>query len=234
MRRSRTVLLVGCTNLSNLMLARAASRKKEMAIRSALGASRARLVRQMLTETLVVSLFGAVLGLVLAWIGIRSLAAMQGFNIPLLHTVRIDGMALLFTGMTTLATALLFGLVPALQTSGDKDADALKDSGRGMAEGRRTAWTRSALVVSEVALACILLVSAGLLMRSFIRVLDVDLGFQPEHAATWRIDSARSKVRQRRLKQDIFYDRLVRAVEAVPGVESAGILLAAAAVEPRS
>ncbi len=102
------VLLVGCTNLSNLMLARAASRKKEMAIRSALGASRARLVRQMLTETLVVSVFGAVLGLALAWLGIRSLAAMQGYNIPLLHTVRIDGMALLFTAVVTLATALLF------------------------------------------------------------------------------------------------------------------------------
>jgi predicted permease len=184
-----SVLLVGCINLSNLMLARAASRRKEMAIRSAMGAGRARLIRQMLTESVVVSIFGAVLGLCVASACVRAPGALQGFNIPLLHTVRIDGTALLFTMLATLATGLLFGLVPALQTSGHRDADSLKDAGRGMMEGRRTAWTRSALVISEVSLACILLVGAGLLMRSFVRVLDVDLGFQPERAASWRIDT---------------------------------------------
>ena len=155
------VLLVGCANVSNLMLSRAASRRKEMAIRSALGAGRARLVRQMLTESLVVSIVGAALGLCLAYGGIRSLGTIQGFNVPLLHTVRIDAAALLFTTLATLATGVLFGIVPALQTSGYKDAESLKDAGRGLAEGRRTAWTRSALVLSEVALACVLLVGAG-------------------------------------------------------------------------
>ncbi|HVW84262.1 MAG TPA: ABC transporter permease [Bryobacteraceae bacterium] len=215
------VLLVGCTNLSNLMLSRAASRRKEMAIRSALGAGRTRLIRQMLTESLFVSILGALLGLIFAWVGIRSLSAIQGFSIPLLRTVRMDSTALLFTTIVTLATAFLFGLIPAIQTSGHKDAGALKDAGRGMLEGRGAAWTRGALVISEVALACVLLVGAGLLLRSFVRVLDVNLGFRPENAASWRVDTGQKYSTP--AQQDAFYERLVRAVEAVPGVASAGI-----------
>jgi putative ABC transport system permease protein len=216
-----SVLLVACANLSNLMLARAASRRKEMAIRSALGASRTRLVRQMLTESVILSCAGALLGLALAYLGIRSLAAIHGVNIPLLGTVQLDRTALLFTLAATLATGFLFGLVPALQTSTARESEALKDAGRGLSESRHSAWTRSILVVSEVALACILLVGAGLLMRSFLHVLDVDLGFQPERAASWRIDSGAKYPDD--AKRNAFYDRLVRTVEAVPGVESAGI-----------
>jgi putative ABC transport system permease protein len=216
------VLLIACTNLSNLMLARAASRRKEMAIRSALGASRARLVRQMLTESLVLSLFGALAGLGIGYLGIRSLTAIRGVSIPLLHTVKMDGTALLFTLVAALATGFLFGIVPALQTSGSNESDSLKDTGRGLSEGRRTAWTRSVLVVSEVALACMLLIGAGLLIRSFIRVLNVDLGFQPEHAASWRIDTG-DRYDNKPVELNVFYDRLVRSVEALPGVESAGI-----------
>jgi putative ABC transport system permease protein len=216
-----TVLLVGCINLSNLMLSRAASRRKEMAIRSALGAARARLIWQMLTESSVVAVLGAALGLGLAYAGIRALSAMQGFSIPLLRTVRMDSAALLFTMLVTLATGLLFGLAPALQTSGCSDADSLKDSGRGTLEGRHTAWTRHLLVIGEVALACVLLMGAGLLMRSFVRVLDVDLGFQPEHAASWRIDTGEKYAAP--AQQDALLDRLIRAVEAVPGIESAGL-----------
>jgi predicted permease len=133
----------------------------------------------------------------------------------------MDGTALLFTVLATLATGLLFGIVPALQTSGHKDADSLKDSGRGIMEGRHTTWTRNTLVISEVALACVLLIGAGLLMRSFVRVLDVDLGFQPEHTASWRIDTGEKY--SANAQQDALFDRLVRAVEVVPGVESAGI-----------
>jgi putative ABC transport system permease protein len=216
------VLLIACTNLSNLMLARAASRRKEMAIRSALGASRARLVRQMLTESFVLSLFGALAGLGIGYIGIRSLTAIRGVSIPLLHTVKMDGTALLFTLLAALATGFLFGIVPALQTSGSNESESLKDTGRGLSEGRRTAWTRSVLVVSEVALACMLLVGAGLLIRSFVRVLNVDLGFQPEHAASWRIDTG-GRYDNKPVELNVFYDRLVRSVEALPGVESAGI-----------
>ena len=215
------MLLIACTNLSSLMLARATSRRKEMAVRSALGASRARLIRQMLTESLLLSFVGAALGLGLAYFGIRSLSAIHGVNIPLLHTVRIDGTAMLFTVLAALGTGVLFGIVPALQTAGSQEAEALKDTGRGMSESRKTAWTRSALVVSEVALACVLLVGAGLLIRSFLRVLEVDLGFQAERAAAWRIETGDKYPTA--TQRAAFYDRLVRSVEAVPGVASAGI-----------
>ncbi len=215
------VLLVACTNLSNLMLARAASRRKEMAIRSALGANRSRLISQMLTESLILSFLGAALGLSIAYLGIRFLTVIQGVSIPLLHTVRIDGTALLFTALTAAATGILFGIVPALQISHTKEFEALKDTGRGMSEGRRTAWTRSLLVVSEVALACVLLTGAGLLVRSFLQVLDTNLGFAAERAAAWRIDSGGKYPTPS--KRTAFYDRLVRSLEAVPGVESAGV-----------
>ena len=215
------VLLIACTNLSNLMLARAASRRKEMAIRSALGASRWRLIRQTLTESFLLSIFGAAVGLAIAYAAIRYLTLIRAVSIPLLRTVTLDAPALLFTIAAALATGLLFGIVPALQTAGADESEALKDTGRGMSEGRHAAWTRRILVVSEVALACVLLVGAGLLIRSFIRVLNVNLGFQPESAAAWRIDSGGkySNAAQR----VAFYDRLVRSVETVPGVESAGI-----------
>ncbi len=215
------VLLVACANLSNLLLARAASRRKEMAIRSALGASRGRLVRQMLVESLILACAGAVVGLAIAYAGIRSLSVIRGVSIPLLRTVQMDGSALLFTLLATVTAGFLFGLVPALQISSTHQSESLKDAGRGMSEGRRSAWTRRLLVVSEVAFACILLVGAGLLIHSFLRVLDVDLGFRPERAAAWRIDSGAKY--QTAMQQVAFYDRLVRAVEAIPGVESAGI-----------
>ncbi len=215
------VLLIACTNLSNLMLARAASRRKEMAIRSALGASRWRLARQTLTESLLLSGLGALIGLGLAYAGIRWLSAIHGVAIPLLETVRLDGTALLYTALVAMITGLLFGMAPALQTAGSRLAESLKDSGRGLSESRGSAWTRGSLVVSEVALACMLLVGAGLLMRSFMRVLEVNPGFRAEQAASWRIDSGgRYTTAQQGLA---FYDRLVRAVEVVPGVESAGI-----------
>ena len=215
------VLLVACANLSNLLLARAASRRREMAIRSAMGASRSRLIRQMLTESVILSFAGAALGLSLAWAGIRALAAFHRVSIPLLGTVRMDTATLLFTLAATLATGLLFGLVPALQTSSAKEAEALKDAGRGISESRHSAWTRGILVVSEIAFACVLLVGAGLLIRSFLHVMDVDLGFQPERAAAWRIDSGQKY--SDGPKRAAFYDRLVHSIEAIPGVDSAGI-----------
>ncbi len=215
------VLLIACTNLSNLLLARAGSRRKEIAIRAALGASRRRLIRQMLTESFVLSSCGAVIGLGVAFVAVRYLAGIRSVSIPLLRTVGIDGTALLFTVLIAFCTGLLFGLLPALQTSGSNASESLKDTGRGLSEGRRSAWTRNVLVVSEIALACVLLVGAGLLIRSFLRVLDVDLGFRPERVATWRIETAGRFPNA--VAENAFYDRLVRAVEAVPGIESAGI-----------
>ena len=215
------VLLIACTNLSNLLLARGAARRKEVAIRSALGASRSRLVRQMLTESLILSMSGAIVGVGVAWLAVRYVASMQSVDMPLLRTVTVDGSALLFTGLIAIVTGLLFGMVPAFQASGVNESESLKDAGRGMSGSRRAGWTQSALVVSEVAVACVLLVGAGLFIRSFLRVLDVDLGFRAERATAWRISagSQRNGVKA----QAPFYDRLVQSVGEIPGVTSVGV-----------
>ncbi|MGB2656399.1 MAG: ABC transporter permease, partial [Candidatus Acidiferrum sp.] len=182
------VMLIVCANLSNLLLARGAARQKEIAIRAALGAGRGRLIGQMLTESLVLSCCGAAVGLLLAFAGTRVLAHLTSVSIPLLGEVRIDARVLGFTVAIAVLTGLIFGLVPALQLQDVKLHDALKDSNRGSSRGRGSAWIRSALVVSEIGLACVLVVGAGLLIRSFLRVLDVNLGFVPERAAALRID----------------------------------------------
>ena len=178
------VMLIVCANLSNLLLARTATRQKEIAIRAALGAGRGRLVRQMLTESIVLSLCGWALGLMLAFFGTSSLAHLQTLSIPLLENVHVDITALAFTFLAAVLTGLVFGLVPALHVPGISLHDSLKETGRGSSEGKSRTWIRKALVISEVAFACVLLVGAGLLIRSFVRVMDVNLGFQPERAAT--------------------------------------------------
>ena len=215
------VMLIVCANLSNLLLARTATRQKEMAIRAALGAARSRLVRQMLTESVVLSCIGAALGLMLAFAGTRVLAHLDAFSIPLLQSVRIDLGALGFTLLMALVTGLVFGLVPALQVPAFTVHDSLKDSNRGSSVGKGHTWVRGALVVSEVAFACVLLVGAGLLIRSFLRVLDVDLGFRPERAAALRIDPGRQYSTQ--AKRNAYYDEALRRVKSIPGIEGAGL-----------
>jgi putative ABC transport system permease protein len=215
------VLLIACANLSNLLLARAATRRKEMAVRLALGASRARLTRQMLTESLLLAFGGAAIGLPLAFAATRVLAGLKTFSVPLLQTVKVDWVALALTLLVAFGAGLLFGVAPALQMSGADAHEDLKDAGRGSSEGRRRARARKALVVSEVALACVLLVGAGLLIRSFKRLLEVDLGFRPEQAAAWRIETGGRF--QTNAQQVAFFDELVRSVEAIPGVESVGL-----------
>ena len=196
LRRSLIVLwcavgliqLIVCVNLSNLLLARAAARSKEFAMRSALGAKRSRILRQLLTESLVLSIFGASLGLGLAWAVLAWLAHQGSLALPLLHMVRIDGASLAWTLMFAVATAILFGSAPALRMASGNLQEALKDSGHGSSAGRKHDTLRSALVVTEIALASVLLVGAGLLLRSFLRVLDVDLGFDPSRAAAVSVD----------------------------------------------
>ncbi len=212
------VLLIACTNLSNLLLARAASRHKEMAVRSALGAGRSRLIRQMLTESMVLSGCGGVAGIGFAFAATRAVATAQAFSIPLLSAVQVDGAALAFALAVAMATGLLFGIVPALQVSASREFDALRDASRGSSEGRSRSWIRGTLVVSEVALACMLLVGAGLLLRSFLTLLDVDLGFRAEQAVAWRVD-----IGNRYPNKLGFYQRLLERFQEVPGVESVGL-----------
>jgi predicted permease len=215
------VMLIVCANLSNLLLARGAGRKKEIAIRTAMGAGRGRLIGQMLTESLVLSCCGAALGLLLAFVGTRALAHLTSVSIPLLSDVRIDARVLGFTLVAALLTGLLFGLVPALQMQDLKLHDTLKDSNRGSSQGRGHAWIRGALVVSEIGLACVLLVGAGLLIRSFLRVLDVNMGFRPERAAALRIDP-NSSYKTQEQKNSYFTEALHRVMD-VPGIEGAGL-----------
>jgi predicted permease len=215
------VMLIVCANLSNLLLARTAARQKEIAIRTALGAGRRRLVAQMLTEGVVLSFSGAVLGLLLAIVGTRALARLDAMNVPLLHTVHADLTTLGFTIGIAIVTGIVFGLAPAFQTPEAMLHDALKDSGRGSTGGRRRTWARNGLVVSEISFACVLLVGSGLLLRSFIRVLDVNLGFRPLHAMTIRVDPDKSY--STREQRSVYFDEVLRRVRAIPGVEGAAI-----------
>ena len=215
------VMLIVCANLSNLLLARGAARQKEIAIRTALGAGRGRLIRQMLTESLVLSCCGAGVGLLLAFAGTLVLTHMTAVGIPLLGNVSMDGTVLAFTLLVAVGTGLIFGLMPALQVRDVKLHDTLKDANRGSSGGRRHAWIRGALVVSEIGLACVLLVGAGLLIRSFVRVLEVDLGFRPERAAALRVDP-NSSYKTQEEKNGYFTEVLRRALE-VPGIEAAGL-----------
>jgi predicted permease len=215
------VMLIVCANLSNLQLARMGTRQKEMAVRAALGAGRQRLLRQMLTESVALSCCGAALGLVLAVAGTRLLAHLDAFNIPLLSSVRIDGLGLGFTLLAAVVTGVLFGLLPAIQAPRFAVQDALKDTSRGSSGGRRHAWLRNGLVVSEIAFACVLLVGAGLLIRSFLRVLDVNLGFRPERAAALRIDPGIRFANA--AQQNAYFDELLRRARAIPGILAAGL-----------
>lgn len=214
------ILLIVCVNLSNLLLARAAARSKEFAMRSALGAGRARLVHQLLTESLVLAGIGASLGLILALVITSYLAHQGSIVLPLLSSVKVDGTALVWTLFITIATAVIFGLTPGLKMSRNNLQEALKDTGPGMSEGKKHERLRSILVVSELALACVLLVGAGLLLRSFLRVLDVDLGFEPSRTAAIKAeyDDGGNATRRGVILQD-----LLQRVKAIPGIEAAGI-----------
>ena len=219
------ILLIAGVNLSNLLLARAAARSKEFAVRGALGASRGRIVRQLLMESLVLSSAGAAFGFGLALMLIAWLAHQGALALPLLSTLRIDGQALGWTVLVAVFTAMVFGLLPGLRMASGNLQETLKDSGAGAGLGRKHERVRSALVVSEIALACVLLVSAGLLLRSFIKVLDVDLGFQPDRAASISVsyDESAPTGDARVAKRSAIFQQILARVSALPGVEAAGI-----------
>jgi predicted permease len=214
------ILLIVCVNLSNLLLARASSRSKEFAMRSALGAGRGRLVRQLLTESLVLSGAGAVLGLAFAYAVVVYLAHQGSIALPLLSSLRVDASVLGWTLLVALAAGLLFGMAPALRTSGGNLQDALKDGGHNASDGRKHERMRALLVVSEIGLACVLLVGAGLLLHSFLNVLRVDLGFEPSRAAAIKVDYDDGRNPERR---GAILQEMLQRVGAIPGIEAAGI-----------
>jgi predicted permease len=219
------ILLIAGVNLSNLLLARASARAKEFALRGALGANRGRIVRQLILESLVLSGTGAILGLGLAFALITWLTSQGSLALPLLSSLRIDAQALLWTALVAVITALLFGLLPGLRITSGNLQETLKDSGAGAGLGRKHERLRGVLVVSEVALACMLLISAGLLLRSFIKVLDVDLGFQPDRAASIKVeydDGAPTELESQARRGAIF-QQIQDRITALPGVEAAGM-----------
>jgi predicted permease len=215
------VLLIVCVNLSNLLLARAATRRKEIALRGALGAGRGRLVRQLLTESFVLSLMGGALGVAFAYGAAGYVRRIEGLSIPLLKNVEIHAGALGVALVVTMLTALLFGLAPAMTVARGDFGAALKESGRGSSQGRDPRSLRSLLVVAEIGLACVLLVGAGLLLRSFLHVLDVDLGFQTERVYTLRVDAGPNFDTAE--KFFAYIRRIVAEVREVPGIEAASI-----------
>ena len=215
------VMLIVCANISHLQMARMGARQKEMAIRAALGAGRLRLLRQVLTESITLSCCGAALGLLLAVAGTRELAHLSAFNLPLLASVQVDGNTLAFTLLAAVASGVLFGLAPALQVPSYKLREGLQDSGRESSGSSHHGWLRDGLVVSQFALACVLLVGAALLIQSFLRVLAVNLGFQPERAAALRIDP--SFTVQSYAQQNSFIDEVLQRARAIPGIDAAGI-----------
>ncbi len=217
-----TVMLIVCANLSNLLLVRATARRKEMAIRAALGAGRRRLVRQMLTESVLLSAGGAVVGLLLAILGTRTIARLQTVNLPLLSDVRIDASSFAFIVCLATLAGLVFGMAPALQLSELAVHDALKESGRGTTEHKRGRRIRTTLVVSEIALACVLLVGSGLLIRSFLKLLDVDLGFRPDMVTAIRIDPDQ-QVLDSQSRFAAYVNEALRLTKALPGVQAAAI-----------
>jgi putative ABC transport system permease protein len=213
------VLLIACANVANLLLARAALRQKEIAIRTALGAGRSRLIRQLLTESVMLALLGGVAGLILAYWGIDILVSFRPDNLPRIDEITIDGRVVAFTFGVSLLTGILFGLAPAIHASKTDLNETLKESG-----GRGNAGTglhrfRNGLVIVEVALALVLLIGAGLLIKSFARLQEIRPGFEPRSLLTMMLSLPSKKYTGR--KSSDFFNQLQEKVESVPGVERA-------------
>ena len=217
------VLLIACANVANLLLVRAAARQKEIAMRTALGASRLRIIRQMITESLLLAIFGGALGALLAVAGVKLLVSLGEDTIPRTANVKIDATVLAFTLLISLATGLLFGLAPAFRTMKENLVDALKDGMRGGGEATVKNRTRSLLVVFESAIAVMLLIGAGLLIRSLVALQNVDPGFDPNNVLTLRVDLSRQKYNTPE-KASNFFEQLETRVAGLPDVEAVGLI----------
>jgi putative ABC transport system permease protein len=214
------VLLIACANVANLLLARGAVRRHEAALRQVLGAGQARLIRQFLTESLLLAIFGGAIGLLLAYEGLDLFIRLAP-DIPRLNETTLDPHVLIFSAVLTLGTGLIFGIAPALQVSGTDLQDSLKESGTRLTIGATRARTRSVLVVAEMALALMLLAGAGLLVRSFVLVQQVDPGFNPKNLLTAIVVLPSSKYPQPQ-RQALFFHEVIDRITSLPGVECAG------------
>jgi putative ABC transport system permease protein len=216
------VLLIACANVAHLALARATSRSKEMALRAALGAGRARLARQLLSESLLLALIGGLAGVLLAWWGTGAIASLGPKELPRAHEIRMDLPVLLFALGASIFTGLLFGVVPALRTSQVDPNEALKDSGRAT-EGRSRHGYRSVLVTVEMALAFVLVLGAGLLGKSLLRLLNVDPGYDPHNVLTAGVYIYGDRYKKPEAELN-FYDQAMQRLRAVPGIEGVAMV----------
>ena len=214
------VLLIACANVANLLLARSTARTREVAVRAALGAGRARMIRQLLTESVVLSALGGAVGLLLAYWGVQAVKVLAPRGVPRVASISIDGWTMAFTLVVALVTGLLFGLVPALQAGRGNLQTILREGSRG---STGSGGARAVLVAAQVALSLVLLIGAGLMMRSFVRLQSVDPGFDPEGVLTGRVQLAGERFRASSAAT-AFFDQLLGRVEKVPGVESAGAI----------
>jgi putative ABC transport system permease protein len=217
------VLLIACANVANLLLARGATRQREMAVRGALGAARGRIIRQLLVESLLLAALGGVLGVALALLGFRSLVALIPAGVPRLMNAHFDGTMLLFTLSVSLVTGLVFGVVPALQVSQSAFVESLNEASRAVSDSQRHRRLRSGLVIADVAIAAALLVGAGLLVQSLWRLEHMDPGFNADHVLTFKIDLP--YVRYGSAAQPAFFHRLSEQLGRLPGVTSASAVL---------
>ncbi|HMD06825.1 MAG TPA: ABC transporter permease [Candidatus Acidoferrum sp.] len=217
------VLLIACVNVANLLLTRASAREKELSIRAAMGAGRARIVRQLLTESVVLAAAGGALGLFLAYWGVYALRVFVPDNIPRMDEVQVDPLVLGFTLVISLLTGLVFGFIPAWQAGRANLQDTLKETGQSTSAARGSRRLRGFLVISEIALAVLLLVGAGLLIRSFQHLLVVSPGFEPQHLLSMRV-SLPAKVYPDGTPVQTFYQKLLNRVKTVPGVQAAGAI----------
>src|SRR3954454_2000719 len=216
------VLLIACANLTTMLLARAGAREREFAIRAALGAGAGRLVRQTLTESILLALVGGGAGVTLAIWGVTFLKQISGSTVPRIAEANLDLRVLLVTLVVSIVTGIVFGLIPAFASTKPELTEALKEGGRGSTSGVRRNRVRNALVVAEVALALVLLVGSGLLLKSFARLQQVDPGFEPHNVLTMEVSLPVAKyARGKPVAQ--FYQEFVRRVQALPGVEAAGL-----------
>jgi putative ABC transport system permease protein len=218
------VLLIACTNVANLLLAHATQRERELAIRIALGAGRGRLIRQMLTESLLLSLTGGAIGLLIAMWGVDLFVALSPGDIPRLNEVGLDGRLLGFTLLISLVTGLGFGLLPALQATRFDPQHSLKEGGTKATEGGKGRRARNVLVVSQIALAQVLLIGAGLLIVSFMRLQAVEPGFNASNLLTARLSLSVAKYKEQN-KKIVFYNQLLERLQTVPGVRSVGLVM---------